>query len=111
MFNVNLLTVYNMQRGSLRIEYSRPNFQTTLFYAVAEIPLEQVYEEIKTVDINYAVKGNKPLSCNRVPKTRQEFFYSHKSYTGKRALSHTFDNQLAPDTKLAICNTDSIARF
>lgn len=77
-----------------------------MFYVVAEIPLEQAYEEIKTVDINYAVKENKPLSCNGVPKMRQEFLYSHKSYTVKRTLNHTFDNQPAPDTKLAICNID-----
>jgi hypothetical protein len=50
----------------MRTEHTGTDSYTASFHAVAEIPLEQDYEEIKTVDINYTVKENKPLSCNGV---------------------------------------------
>lgn len=74
VFNVNLLIVYNMYRDTMRTGRTGTDSYTASFYAVAEIPLEQVYEEIKTVDINYTVKGNKPLSCNGVPEISVPLF-------------------------------------
>ena len=58
----------------MRTEHTGTDSYTALFYAVTEIPLEQVYEEIKTVDINYTVNKNKPLSCNGVPEISVPLF-------------------------------------
>lgn len=55
-----------MQKGIMRIEYIGIDFYIVSFYVVVEIFLEQDYEEIKIVDINYIVKENKLLLCNGV---------------------------------------------
>lgn len=58
-----------MHRSSLRIEYSGPNFQTALFHAVAEIPLEQVYEEIKTIMLSKETSHYPVIGSQRQDKS------------------------------------------